>query len=159
MAQLSTVKVLLTLLTLVVVSHQVHAQNQAFDGLWDMQLLCPSHMSKNGRVADAYKISFPVTIKNGELAGSQLNAAPNAGLKYSGTLDAKGKVRISAEGFTGSPKNTLGNSPTGTPYRYTVEANFTTEKGIGTRIEDRPCEAQFFRKSNLPETAPDTKPQ
>jgi hypothetical protein len=127
------------------VHSQDQVQTQVFDGQWDMQLLCPAHMSKAGRVADAYKISFPVTIKNSKLEGAVLNPAPNSGLRYSGTLDASGKILIAAEGFTGNPKNTLGNSPSGTPYKYSLEGNFTPTNGVARRIEDRPCEARFTR--------------
>ncbi len=115
----------------------------AFDGLWDMQLDCPSYQGKNGRVAEGYKLSFPVLIKNGTLEGEQLNPVPDASLRYRGLVDAKGRMSILAEGRSGNPRYTLGSSPSGSPYRYSLEGQLTATEGVARRLEDRPCDARF----------------
>lgn len=115
----------------------------AFDGKWDMQLNCPSHQAKTGRVAEGYKISFPVSIKNGRLEGEQLDPVPDASLRYQGLVDANGRLTILAEGKSGNPRYTLGASPSGSPYRYSLEGQLTASDGVARRLEDRPCEARF----------------
>jgi hypothetical protein len=133
-------------LTISILSHaQAWAADpvEAFDGQWDMQLVCPSHQAKSGRVAEGYKISFPVSIKNGRLEGEQLNPPPDAGLRYKGTVDAKGRLTILAEGRSGNPRFTLGASPSGSPYRYSLEGHLNASDGLARRLEDRPCDARF----------------
>ncbi|MFX6019105.1 hypothetical protein ABTF08_19705, partial [Acinetobacter baumannii] len=63
-----------------------------------------------------------------------------------GQIPADGKTTLSARGTTGGSGYTLGNVPPGTPYAFTVDAQFERTRGSGKRNEARPCSLVFVKR-------------
>ena len=112
-----------------------------FDGAWDLNLSCPSA----GKSA-AYSRSMAVTIKDGALRSEFLNPGSPGWLLITGEIEADGKARLAAKGLTGDPAYTVNKAKSGTPYGFTIDAQFDGASGTGKRIEIRPCDLKFARR-------------
>ena len=66
-------------------------------------------------------------------------------LTLSGNIQPDGKATIDASGTVGDPSNTANRLRTGTPYAYKVDALFDGTRGVGNRIELRPCTLTFVK--------------
>jgi hypothetical protein len=67
-------------------------------------------------------------------------------LTIDGEIGADGKATLFAKGFTGGPAYTLGHEKEGTPYGYTIDAQFDGTRGTGKRNEARPCTLVFAKR-------------
>ena len=111
-----------------------------FDGAWDLNLSCPPA----GKSA-AYTRLMAVTVKDGALRSEYQTPGTPGWLLITGAVEADGKARLAAKGLTGDPAYTVNKSKSGTPYGFTIDAQFDGASGTGKRIEIRPCDLKFAR--------------
>jgi len=116
------------------------AKTNAFDGSWEVNIGCPA----DGKVL-GYSRSVPATIKDGTLHGETLRDMPNA-IVIDGDIGADGKSTLIVHGLTADPRYTVGQVKSGTPYSYTVNAQFSGSSGSGKRVELRPCTLTFVKR-------------
>jgi hypothetical protein len=112
-----------------------------FDGEWHVNISCPP-----AGKAGAYARYVLATVKNGELQAELLKPGTPTWLNLSGKIGADGKATLFARGLTGDPGNTLNNAKPGSPYSFTVNAQFDGSSGTGKRNELRPCDLNFARR-------------
>jgi hypothetical protein len=86
-----------------------------------------------------------VTVKDGALRSEYLTPGTPGWLLITGAVEADGKARLAAKGLTGDPAYTVNKSKSGTPYGFTIDAQFDGASGTGKRIEIRPCDLKFAR--------------
>jgi uncharacterized caspase-like protein len=116
------------------------ARTKEFDGKWDVTVKCT-----NASGALAYMRNLTATITDGMLHGEdQANGQPL--LAIDGEIPAGGKATLNAHGFTGDKAFSVGNVKRGSPYAYTVDAQFERDHGTGKRNELRPCNLTFVKK-------------
>jgi hypothetical protein len=116
------------------------ARTREFDGKWDVTVQC---MTASGALA--YSRSLVATVTDGVLHGEdQANGRPL--LAIDGEIAAGGKAALNAHGFTGDSAFSVGGVKRGTPYAYTVDAQFERDHGTGKRNELRPCNLTFAKK-------------
>lgn len=111
-----------------------------FDGHWDVTLNCPP----TGK-AQGFTRPLVATVANGvfhaEAQGKDVNR-----LEIDGQIPADGKTTLSARGTTGASAYTLNNLAPGSPYAFTVDAQFDRTRGSGKRNEARPCNLVFVKR-------------
>lgn len=111
-----------------------------FDGHWDVTLNCPP----TGK-AQGFTRPLVATVTNGvfhaEAQGKDVNR-----LEIDGQIPADGKTTLSARGTTGASAYTLNNLAPGSPYAFTVDAQFDRTRGSGKRNEARPCNLVFVKR-------------
>ncbi len=111
-----------------------------FDGHWDVTLNCPP----TGK-AQGFTRPLVATVANGvfhaEAQGKDVNR-----LEIDGQIPADGKTTLSARGTTGASAYTLNNLAPGSPYAFTVDAQFDRTRGNGKRNEARPCNLVFVKR-------------
>jgi hypothetical protein len=112
-----------------------------FDGNWDVTLNCPP----TGK-AQGFTRALSATIANGVFhADAQSQGAVNR-LEIDGQIPADGKTTLSARGTTGASTYTLNNLAPGSPYAFTVDAQFDRARGTGKRNEARACGLVFVKR-------------
>ncbi len=116
-------------------------RTQAFDGNWEVVVVCSSDRSALG-----YNLSLSATVKDGVLHGERLTPGAPGWMILDGTIAADGNAVLSARGLTNQPVYTENKSRPGTPYAYTVNAHFDSSRGSGKRIELRPCDLTFAKR-------------
>ena len=67
-------------------------------------------------------------------------------LEIDGQIPADGKTTLSARGTTGASTYTLNNLAPGSPYAFTVDAQFDRNRGSGKRNEARACNLVFVKR-------------
>jgi uncharacterized caspase-like protein len=112
-----------------------------FDGHWDVTLNCPP----TGK-AQGFTRALSATVANGVFhADAQGQGAVNR-LEIDGQIPADGKTTLSARGTSGASTYTLNNLPPGSPYAFTVDAQFDRSRGTGKRNESRACGLVFVKR-------------
>lgn len=112
-----------------------------FDGEWDLVVACTAAGS-----ADSYSQALTGAVNDGVLHAETGTAGNPGWLVMEGRIALDGKATLIAKGLTGSPKSTLNNQKSGSPYGYTVSAKFDENSGTGKRNENRPCTVTFARR-------------
>jgi uncharacterized metal-binding protein len=116
------------------------ARTKEFDGKWDVTVKC---MNASGALA--YMRNLTATVTDGVLHGEdQSNGRPL--LAIDGEIPAGGKATLNAHGFTGDSAFSVGKVKRGSPYAYTIDAQFERDHGTGKRNELRPCDLMFAKK-------------
>jgi hypothetical protein len=112
-----------------------------FDGSWDVTLNCPA----SGK-AQGYTRPLSGTVTNGVFhAEAQVRDGANR-LEIDGQIPADGKTTLSARGTTGASAYTLNDLAPGSPYAFTIDAQFDRNRGSGKRNEARPCNLIFVKR-------------
>ncbi|MBR1324866.1 MULTISPECIES: caspase family protein [Bradyrhizobium] len=112
-----------------------------FDGTWDVTLNCPA----SGK-AQGFTRPLAGTVTNGVFhAEAQSKDGVNR-LEIDGQIPADGKTTLSARGTTGASAYTLNNLAPGSPYAFTVDAQFDRTRGTGKRNEARACNLVFVKR-------------
>ena len=113
-----------------------------FDGKWDVTILCQDYGKALG-----YTRLLTAVVANGLLRAEDQSTGRPDWVAMEGEIGKDGKTKLSARGFTGNPKYTPAENKPGTPYTYTVDAQFVGSSGTGTRNELRPCKLTFAKRS------------
>ena len=112
-----------------------------FDGSWDVTLNCQA----SGK-AQGFTRPLAGTVTNGVFhAEAQVRDGGNR-LEIDGHIPADGKTTLSARGTTGVSTYTLNNLAPGSPYAFTIDAQFERTRGSGKRNEARPCNLIFVKR-------------
>lgn len=118
--------------------------SRRFDGLWNVDLVCPSE-----GVAGGYTFHFPAQISHGVIHGEYGTLGEPASLLIEGQIDEKGVGLLKAAGRTGRRENNIQSFKTadpGTPYKYPIMAKFEDSVGTGSRADGlRTCNYTFRR--------------
>lgn len=112
-----------------------------YDGTWDVTLNC----QPSGK-AQGFTRPMTATVANGVFHAEAQGPSGVNRLEIDGQIPADGKTTLSARGTTGGSGYTLGNVPPGTPYAFTVDAQFERTRGSGKRNEARPCSLVFVKR-------------
>jgi len=127
-----------------------HAQTDAgptpsrFDGSWVVRISCPSHTEASA--AKGYSYNFPATVSGGVIVGRYRAEGDVPSLGIEGAIQPNGSAVLHAHGRTGEREYAVKHPSVGTPYKYTIHAQFDTRRGTGSRVEDRVCDFVFTRK-------------
>ncbi|TGN85239.1 caspase family protein [Bradyrhizobium yuanmingense] len=116
-------------------------ENKTFDGKWDVTVNCAS-LGK----ALAYTRALSATVANGVFHAEDRDPRTNSTLEINGQISADGKSTLSARGLTGPSAYTMNNIAPGSPYAYTIDAQFERSRGSGKRNERRPCSFTFLKR-------------
>lgn len=133
----------LSLLPLSLAGASTGADGAAFDGKWDVTVVCGNDPSSR---AHGYKYDFTAEVTNGVLHGEHGTQGRPSWLAIDGRINPDGTAYISAVGLTGEPRATVGYVDQGTPYAYHVNARFEASRGSGSRVELRPCSYVFVKE-------------
>jgi hypothetical protein len=114
----------------------------AFDGAWNTVITCAPAPG-----ALPYTYRFSSTVKDGVLHGERGVKGLPGWLALDGRIAPDGSADIRARGLVGKSRYAVGERPTGTPYRYRIDARFTTNSGAGERVNLRSCTASFTRQA------------
>lgn len=114
---------------------------KAFDGNWDVTLNCPA----SGK-AQGFTRALAATVTNGVFHAEGQNPGGSNRLEIDGQIPADGKTTLSARGTTGASAYTLNNLAPGSPYAFTIDAQFERSRGSGKRNEARACNLVFVKR-------------
>jgi uncharacterized caspase-like protein len=113
-----------------------------FDGNWDVTLNCLA----SGK-AQGFTRPLVATVTNGVFHAEAQGAGNNVNrLEIDGQIPSDGKTTLSARGTTGASTYTLNNLAPGSPYAFTVDAQFDRSRGTGKRNEARACNLVFVKR-------------
>ena len=112
-----------------------------FDGNWDVTLNCPP----TGK-AQGFTRPLVATVTNGVFHAEAQGQGNVNRLEIDGQIPADGKTTLSARGTTGASTYTLNNLAPGSPYAFTVDAQFDRTRGSGKRNEARACNLVFVKR-------------
>ena len=115
--------------------------DRMFDGNWDVTVNCASSGKALG-----YTRTLTATIAGGVFHAEDRDPRTNSTLAIDGQVSADGKTTLSARGLTGPSAYTVNNSAPGSPYGYTIDAQFERSRGSGKRNELRPCSFTFVKR-------------
>jgi hypothetical protein len=120
----------------------VSLSDESFDGKWLTTVSC-----EGARDALGYSFRFVSEVKDGKFRGLHGTEGKPSSLLIEGTVSADGTGKLYATGQTGSKEYVPGrDTPRGTEYSYSIEAQFKGTTGSGKRVEGRPCSLQFKKK-------------
>ncbi|MDD1532751.1 MULTISPECIES: caspase family protein [unclassified Bradyrhizobium] len=112
-----------------------------FDGNWDVTLNC----APTGK-AQGFTRPLAGTVTNGVFHAEAQGKDGLNRLEIDGQIPADGKTTLSARGTTGASAYALNNIPPGSPYAFTIDAQFDRTRGSGKRNEARACNLVFVRR-------------
>ncbi|WP_298241189.1 caspase family protein [uncultured Bradyrhizobium sp.] len=112
-----------------------------FDGNWDVTLNC----LPTGK-AQGFTRPLVATVTNGVFHAEAQGRDGVNRLEIDGQIPADGKTTLSARGTTGASTYTLNNLAPGSPYAFTVDAQFDRTRGSGKRNEARACNLVFVKR-------------
>jgi len=115
--------------------------NKTFDGKWDVTVSCTS----SGK-AQGYTRVLSAAVTNGVFHADDADQRTTNTLAIDGQIPADGKATLSARGLSGPSTYTVNNAPPGSPYAYTIDAQFERTRGSGKRNELRPCIFTFVKR-------------
>src|SRR5580658_5244168 len=125
-----------------VVLPAVSSAEEGFDGKWLTTVSC-----EGARDALGYSFRFVSEVKDGKFRGLHGTEGKPSSLLIEGTVSADGTGKLYATGQTGSKEYVPGrDTPRGTEYSYSIEAQFKGTTGSGKRVEGRPCSLQFEKQ-------------
>ncbi|MGO9993259.1 MAG: caspase domain-containing protein [Steroidobacteraceae bacterium] len=123
-------------------SAPVHSAVTAFDGVWNVDLVCPTE-----GVAGGYSFHFAAQVSGGALHGQYGALGEPGSLTIDGLINAEGVGVITASGRTGRKEHNVQSAKSaapGTPYTYSIEAHFSAAQGTGSRLDGlRTCTYTF----------------
>ena len=122
---------------------QAHGQTSAFDGAWNVTLICPSHNENEG--AKGYTHLFLAEVNNGQLRGIYGKEGEPGWQFLHGEISPDGSATLTLDGIVDNPEYAIGKSPKGKPFSYKVRARFEHSSGTGQRMSGRACEFRFAR--------------
>jgi len=114
--------------------------NRRFDGDWDTILSCSNF---NGALG--YSFEFVSTVKDGVLHGEKGEKGKAGWLQVDGKVLEDGTANLYVQGLVGAAPFAVGQRPAGSSYGYHLDSKFLEASGKGTRVEGRPCTADFVR--------------
>ncbi|MCK1359324.1 caspase family protein [Bradyrhizobium sp. 199] len=114
---------------------------KTFDGRWDVTVNCVGAGKALG-----YTRALSGTVANGVFHAEDLDQRTNSTLVIDGQIPADGKTTLTARGLTGPSAYTINNSAPGSPYAYTIDAQFERTRGSGKRNEARACNLVFVKR-------------
>ncbi|PPQ14613.1 hypothetical protein CV770_35970 [Bradyrhizobium sp. AC87j1] len=112
-----------------------------FDGTWDVTLNCPA----SGK-AQGFTRPLAATVTNGVFHAEALGQGGANRLEIDGQIPSDGKTTLSARGTTGASAYTLNNLAPGSPFAFTIDAQFERTRGSGKRNEARACNLVFVKR-------------
>ena len=112
-----------------------------FDGTWDVTISCEAQAPALG-----YTRVLAGAVTNGVFRADDKATGRPDWLTLEGEIGKNGKTTLNARGFTGGTQYTVGQNKPGTPYGYTVDAQFDGGRGSGKRNELRPCKLTFAKR-------------
>jgi hypothetical protein len=112
-----------------------------FDGNWDVTLNCVP----TGK-AQGFTTPLAGTVTNGVFHAESRGKDGAIRLEINGQIPADGKTTLSARGTTGASAYTLNNLAPGSPYAFTIDAQFDRTRGSGKRNEARACNLVFVKR-------------
>ena len=112
-----------------------------FDGNWEVTVTCADVGKTRG-----YSRVLSATVTDGFLRADDRDTGKKNWLAIDGAIPASGKTTLSARGLTGSSDFTVGGSAAGSPYSYTIDAQFDRSRGSGKRNEVRPSKLDFVKR-------------
>lgn len=112
-----------------------------FDGEWDLNISCAA-----AGKAGAYSRFMLAVVKDSVLHSEILTPGIPGWMVLDGKIGADGKADLTARGLTGDPKATFNKAKPGSPYGFTVSAQFDGTSGTGKRNELRPCDLKFAKR-------------
>ena len=116
-------------------------ESKSFDGKWDVTISCT-----NSGKALGYTRTLSATVANGAFHAEDSEPRTNNTLAIDGLIPADGKTTLSARGTTGPSAYTVNSAVPGSPYAYTIDAQFERTRGSGKRNELRPCTFNFVKR-------------
>jgi uncharacterized caspase-like protein len=120
---------------------QEAAATKGFDGIWDATISC----ANEGKVL-GYTRLVTGTVQNGKLHAEALREGVPNWLSIDGQIGADGRSTLIVHGLTNDPKYVVGQLKPGSPYVYSVNAQFSGSTGSGKRVELRPCTVNFVKR-------------
>jgi uncharacterized caspase-like protein len=118
------------------------AATSRFDGAWDVKIVCDR--GRGG--AQGYKLDMQAQVKDGVLKAQTANLGQPGTAEMNGRIQPDGSARLRVLGITGDARYSLDKRAQGSPYTYTVKAQFDDRQGSGQRLEERACELSFSRR-------------
>jgi hypothetical protein len=118
-----------------------NGENRTFDGKWDLTVSCASSGKALG-----YTRVLSATVANGVLHAEDSEPRTTNTLAIDGQIPADGQATLSARGTTGPSAYTVNSAAPGSPYAYTIDAQFERTRGSGKRNELRPCSFTFVKR-------------
>jgi hypothetical protein len=112
-------------------------RTRKFDGKWNVTISCAKEGDARG-----YIRSLTAVVTDGIFHAED----PTPRLAIDGDIGTDGKATLVAKGLTGGPAFNLGHEKEGTPYAYTIDAQFDGSRGTGKRNEARPCNLIFAKR-------------
>ncbi len=117
------------------------AADRPFDGAWLATVTCG-----NSEDALGYSLAAPSIVRDGHFHGERLKPGQPGWLTIDGDIADDGRANLYAKGLVGAAPYAVGRRPKGTDYGYHIEAHFEPSRGLGHRVEGRPCEVSFARQ-------------
>ena len=129
-------------------------QSGHFDGIWSVEVMCPTEGAASG-----YRKQFGAQVTNDVIHGQGGDPAEPGALAIDGPIGADGVALLTATGRTNRTTNNVASmksAAAGTPYHYSVHAQFGSSTGEGDRIDGlRTCNYAFRQiKAAHPSCAP-----
>jgi hypothetical protein len=113
-----------------------------FDGNWNVTITCPKDGDALGYVR------FRTAIVEASIVRAEYRKFGQIDwLSIEGEIGTDGKTALVATGLTGvDPRYASGHPKAGTPYTFTVDAQFDESRATGKRLEGRPCNLVFAKR-------------
>jgi hypothetical protein len=96
--------------------------------------------------AQGFTRPLSATVANGVFHAEAQGQGGVNRLEIDGQIPPDGKTTLSARGTTGASTYTLNNLPPGSPYAFSVDAQFERTRGTGKRNEARACNLVFVKR-------------
>jgi hypothetical protein len=116
-----------------------------FDGRWSAKLVCDDTTDSSNQFIKGYTWSFDPSIDHGKLNGQYGQSGQPGSGTFTGEVQSDGKFSLEARGRTGKPQFVLGKRPSGSPFHFQMEGEFSGSSGHATRTADRPCQMTFTK--------------
>jgi len=97
-----------------------------FDGKWKVDISCP----QSGTVG-AYSAHANADVRDSVFHAEALARGTPGWLAIDGKIGTDDKATLDAKGLTGDPTSTLFHRNAGSPYGYTITAQFDGSSGTG----------------------------
>ena len=119
-----------------------HAEDakRHFDGVWTTILSC-----SNSNGALGYSYQFASIVKDGVLHGEKGDKGQPGWMQLDGEIMQDGSANLYVQGLVGAAPFAVGQRPAGSSYGYHLDSKFSGSSGKGTRVEGRPCTAEFTK--------------